>query len=348
MDIQKLLRPHLLELKPYSSARDDFSGEAEVYLDANENALGSTSKDHYRRYPDPYQKKLKEQIAKIKKIDPERIFLGNGSDEPIDLLFRAFCNPGKDSVIITPPTYGMYEVSANINDVKVRSVKLTTDYGLDMPALLQAIEPGVKMIFLCSPNNPTGTCLDQDDILQIAEKFQGLVVLDEAYIDFSRHKSLLSQLDEFDNLVILQTFSKAWGLASLRLGMAFASPEIIKILNMIKPPYNISGATQELAFEALNNLDRKEEMVKSILSKREDLVGSLAQIPWVERIHPSDANFVLVKMPDARAKYQTLISDGIIVRDRSNVALCEDCLRITVGTDEENAKLIDALKRIAE
>ena len=254
MEIRKLLRPHLLNLTPYSSARDEFQGDAGVYLDANENAFGSTSKDPYRRYPDPYQKALKAKIGEIKGISVDKIFLGNGSDEAIDLLIRAFCNPGLDKIIITPPTYGMYKVSASINDIGIVEVPLTSEYILNSQELLDAIEPGIKIIFLCSPNNPTGNSIDQDDIIEIAKKFQGLVVLDEAYIDFSSKPSLIQELHNYSNLIILQTFSKAWGLASLRLGIAFASEEIINILNMIKPPYNINGATQDLALAALSNL----------------------------------------------------------------------------------------------
>lgn len=346
MEIRKLLRPHLLNLTPYSSARDEFKGVAEVYLDANENAFGSTSKDKYRRYPDPYQSELKHKIGKIKHISPEQIFLGNGSDEPIDLLIRAFCNPGKDSVITTPPTYGMYEVSANINDVKIIEIPLREDYKLDTERIHEAIEPGVKIIFLCSPNNPTGSSIAREDILTITEKFQGLVILDEAYIDFSSQSSLLNELKNHPNLIILQTFSKAWGLAALRLGMTFADPEIIDILNMIKPPYNISGATQDLALKALENHDQMKAMVKDIQKQKKHLISMLSDIDAVEKIHESDANFILVQIANAHDLYLKLIDQKVIVRDRSQVALCEDCLRITIGTEQENKKLIGQLKKI--
>jgi len=347
MEIRKLLRPHLQHLTPYSSARDEFKGTAEVYLDANENSFGSTSVDKYRRYPDPYQTELKEKIGAVKNVRLENIFLGNGSDEPIDLLIRAFCNPGKDSIIITPPTYGMYEVSANINDVIIKKVPLKNDFSLDIEGIFEAIEPGVKIIFLCSPNNPTGNSINREDILEILNKFQGLVVLDEAYIDFSSKPSLIGELKNHQNLIILQTFSKAWGLASLRLGMMFADVEIIDILNMIKPPYNINGASQDLAIKALSNLAHMKEMVKDILRQKRQLETSLSGIPSVQKIYPSDANFVLVKINTAHDTYLKLIDAKVIVRDRSKVELCEDCLRITVGTEKEIKKLIAQLKQIS-
>lgn len=346
MEIRKLLRPHLLNLTPYSSARDEFKGAAEVYLDANENAFGSTSKDKFRRYPDPYQVELKNRIGEIKDVNPENIFLGNGSDEPIDLLVRAFCNPGKDTVIITPPTYGMYEVSASINDVGIIKVPLKNDFSLNIEGLSEAIEPGVKIIFLCSPNNPTGNSIDHEDIFEILDKFQGLVILDEAYIDFSAQPSLIGELKNYPHLIILQTFSKAWGLAALRLGMAFANQEIIEVLNMIKPPYNINGATQDLALKALSNYDQMKGMVKDILHQKNELESMLSDIPSVQKIYPSDANFVLVKIENAHDIYLKLISTKVIVRDRSSVELCKDCLRITVGTEKENKQLTEQLKQI--
>jgi len=346
MEISKLLRPHLLQITPYSSARDEFKGKARVHLDANENAMGSTSKDRYRRYPDPYQTELKKHIGEIKKINPSKIFLGNGSDEPIDLLIRAFCNPGKDKIIITPPTYGMYEVSAAINDVGIVRVPLLENYSLNLANLLESIEPGVKLIFLCSPNNPTGNSIDADQIIEVVDKFQGLVILDEAYIDFSSQPSLLERLEEFKNLIILQTFSKAWGLASLRLGMAFAHEEIIAILNMIKPPYNINGATQELILKSLNNLPEMKKMLKEINKEKKYLESMLQEVNLVQKIFPSDANFFLVKVDNAHEVYLALIDKKVIVRDRSNVELCEDCLRITVGTHQENETLLRELKSI--
>jgi histidinol-phosphate aminotransferase len=346
MEISKLLRPHLLNLTPYSSARDEYKGIADVYLDANENSFGSTSEDRYRRYPDPYQAALKHRIGEIKGITPSRIFLGNGSDEPIDLLIRAFCNPGKDKILITPPTYGMYEVSASINDAGIVKVPLTKSYTLDIKNILEAIEPGLKLIFLCSPNNPTGNCMNTEHMLEIVKKFQGLVVIDEAYIDFSKQKSFIAQLKNFQNLIILQTFSKAWGLASLRLGMAFADEEILAVLNMIKPPYNINGATQELALKALDNYDRMKHMLAEEQEQKAYLESLLGKLPLVRVIYPSDANFFLVKMDNAHAVYQGLIDRKVIVRDRSKVELCEDCLRITVGTRHENDTLISELKNM--
>jgi histidinol-phosphate aminotransferase len=346
MEISKLLRPHLHDLTPYSSARDEFKGSADVYLDANENAFGSTSEDRYRRYPDPYQSVLKKRIGEIKNTSPARIFLGNGSDEPIDLLIRAFCNPGKDKIIITPPTYGMYEVSASINDVGIIKVPLTIDYQLQLDNILEAIEPGIKIIFLCSPNNPTGNSMNTQHVLEIMKKFQGLVVVDEAYIDFSRQKSLIGELRNYPNLVVLQTFSKAWGLASLRLGMAFANEDIIDILNMIKPPYNINGATQELALKALDRHDDMKRMLEQEKEQKKHLESMLKEVNFVTTIYPSDANFFLVKMDNAHQVYLQLIESKVIVRDRSRVELCEDCLRITVGTKQENETLIDELKKI--
>ncbi len=346
MDINKLVRPHLLHLKPYSSARDEFKGEAEVYLDANENSYGSTSENRFRRYPDPYQLALKSKISHIKGIGQDHIFLGNGSDEPIDLLIRAFCNPAKDSVIITPPTYGMYEVSASINDVKVVKVPLKKDYALDLKSVLYAIEPGVKIVFLCSPNNPTGNSIDKEEIIKIVKKVQGLVVVDEAYIDFSAKTSLIPEIRNHNNLVILQTLSKAWGLAALRMGMLFADPEIVGLLTRIKPPYNISGPAQELALQALENMDHMKYMLHEIINQKEHLKSMLLTVDSVQEVNPSDANFLLVKMNNAHNVYTRLIERKIIVRDRSNVELCENSLRITVGTAEENERLVNELRQI--
>jgi histidinol-phosphate aminotransferase len=347
MDIRSLLRPHLLNLVPYSSARDEFKGTANVFLDANENALGSTSDSKYRRYPDPYQVELKKKIGEIKHLNPSKIFLGNGSDEPIDLLLRAFCNPGTDRIIITPPTYGMYEVCANINDVGITRVPLNKDdFTIKTEQILQSIEPGVKIIFLCSPNNPTGNSIDKEAIIEILEKFQGLVVLDEAYIDFSPNESMISELKDFRRLIILQTFSKAWGLAALRLGVLYGDEEIISILNMIKPPYNIGQATQELALEAISRQSRMQKMVGEILRNKHQLESSLNEISSVRKIYPSDANFILIRIDDAHEVYLKLIDSKVIVRDRSKVELCEDCLRITVGTEAENNQLTAELKKI--
>jgi histidinol-phosphate aminotransferase len=343
-DLNKLVRENIKKLKPYSSARSEFSGVANVFLDANENAFGSPLTKWYNRYPDPLQWELKKKISTIKNINAENILLGNGSDECIDLLIRAFCDPQKDNIIICPPTYGMYEVYAHINNVDVKEVPLLQNFQLNLEALEQAIDENTKLIFFCSPNNPTGNSMEREDIEMVLNNFDGIVVIDEAYINYSRYRSFLSDLKDYPNLVVMQTFSKAWGLAALRLGMNFASIEIIDILNKIKPPYNINQATQELAIKALDHVEEVNTMIKDTVSQREELVKSLVQLLLVEKVYPSDANFVLVKMTDATGIYNYLKENGIIVRNRSNVILCEHCLRITVGTPRENGQLIEALK----
>ena len=345
-DLRDLLRPHLRELIPYSSARDDYQGSFGVFLDANENPVGSITPEKWNRYPDPYQTKLKEKIAEIKGIIPGHIFLGNGSDEPIDLLFRAFCEPGVDNVIINPPTYGMYKVSADINNVTAREVLLTSDYDLDVDGIFEAMDMQTKIIFICSPNNPTGNDVTLSKIEQVLKAYNGLVVVDEAYIDFADRPSFIEKLSAYPNLIILQTFSKAWGLASLRLGMAFCSPEILSVLNKIKAPYNLSGLTQRTVLEALENKEEKDEMVSEILSSRTELKRLLSELPIVKKIHPSDANFYLVEIDNASEYYKRLIEKKVIVRDRSKVVLCDNCLRISVGTNYENFKLVQALKEI--
>lgn len=347
-NLQNILRNNIKELVPYSSARDEFKGEASIYLDANENSFGSPLDTNFNRYPDPLQHKLKQRLSEIKGVPPRNIFLGNGSDEAIDILFRAFCRPGVDNVIIVPPTYGMYEVSANINDVEVRKVKLSPDFQLDLEGISEAIDENTKIIFICSPNNPTGNSMDRDDIETILVNFNGLVVIDEAYINYSRQKTFIQELTEYTNLVVLQTLSKAWGLAGLRLGMAFASEEIIEVFNKVKPPYNINQATQTLALEALQNVERINEWIKVTVSEREKLISALASQPFVIKIYPSDANFILVKTTNAVGIYNFLVRKGIIVRDRSKVELCEGSLRITVGTPDENETLINALKGFSE
>ncbi|WP_286756652.1 MULTISPECIES: histidinol-phosphate transaminase [Roseivirga] len=346
-DPNDLLRPHLKQLVPYSSARDDYKGSEGIFLDANENPLGSITEDNWNRYPDPYQYALKTRLAEIKAVSPDQIFLGNGSDEPIDLLFRAFCEPQKDKVIINPPTYGMYKVSADINNVQVKEVLLTNQYDLDIQELLSVIEPDTKLIWICSPNNPTGNDVSLEKIEIVLKAFKGIVVVDEAYIDFAKRPSFIHRLREFPNLVVLQTMSKAWGLASLRLGMAFASPEIVGILNKIKPPYNLSGLTQQTVIGALNNLEKKDQMVAQILANREILKTELEKLPIVKRVYRSDANFFLVKINEAREVYLKLIDQQVILRDRSKVVLCEDGIRITIGTQEENKKLIEELKKLS-
>src|SRR5579872_4111113 len=346
-NLDSLLRDNIRKLVPYSSARDEFTGEARVFIDANENSLGSPLTKWYNRYPDPHQWKVKEAIGKIKGIGPQHIFLGNGSDECIDLLYRAFCVPGRDNAIINPPTYGMYEVSAQINDVEVRRARLLDDFQLDLVHLENLVDEHTKLIWICSPNNPTANSINREDIEIVLNNFNGLVVIDEAYINFSRHRSFIQELSDYPNLIVLQTMSKAWGLAGLRLGMAFASEAIIDVYNKVKPPYNISQATQELALKALEEVGQVNEMIRSLVTLREQLSRDLAELSLVRQVYPSDANFLLVKMDHARAVYEYLLGEGIVVRDRSKVELCEGCLRITVGTEKENAELLKCLQNWA-
>lgn len=342
MDLKKLVRPTIWELKPYSSARDEFHGSASVFLDANENPYN----EPYNRYPDPLQWELKDRIAELKDIDRNYIFLGNGSDEPIDLIIRAFCDPGLDSIISIAPSYGMYEVAANINNVDFIKVSLTPDFELDADALLEKVDEWVKVIFLCSPNNPSGNCLNRDEIYKILKNFEGIVVLDEAYIDFSSEPSFLPELQKFPNLVILQTLSKAWGAAGVRLGMAFTSPEIVAILNKIKYPYNINMLTQRQALDLLNNESKMLEQLRRIISERIRMQVALPKIPIIHKMYPTEANFILVKVGKADLIYNKLVKLGVIVRNRNNVTLCNGCLRITIGTPEENDALLKALKSI--
>lgn len=344
MDINSLQRENIKNLRPYSTARDEYKGQASVYLDANENSFGSPLPADYNRYPDPLQLDLKDAISKIKGVPIENTFLGNGSDEAIDLLYRAFCEPAKDNVIILPPTYGMYEVSANINNVEVRKVNLLPNYQLDLNGIAEAIDSNTKIIFICSPNNPTGNSIIRTDIETILANFQGLVVIDEAYINFAKQRSFIKELTEYPNLVILQTFSKAWGLAALRLGMAFAARPTIDILNKVKPPYNINQATQDLALAALQNVSQVNEWIKLTVEEREKLSADLVKLDIVNKVYPSDANFVLAKVTDASGIYHYLVNQGIIIRDRSKVTLCEGCLRISIGTPAENQTLLTALK----
>lgn len=347
-NINDLVRANVKKLVPYSSARDEFSGEANIFLDANENSLGSPLTKWYNRYPDPHQQKIKEKLSTIKAVSANNIFIGNGSDECIDLLFRAFCNPGKDNVIICPPTYGMYQVSAEINDIEIRKAPLLDNYQLDLVNMETLVDDFTKIIWLCSPNNPTANSLNREDIEMVLNNFPGIVVIDEAYINFSRHRSFIQELSDYPNLVVLQTLSKAWGLAGLRLGMAFASEEIINIYNKIKPPYNIAQSTQDIVLKALDNVEEVNDMIRIIVAERDKLKEQLAALSQVQKIYPSDANFLLVKVNKARQAYDYLLSKGIVVRDRSNVQLCEDCLRITVGTPDENTLLINTLGAFAE
>jgi histidinol-phosphate aminotransferase len=342
-ELDKLVRPNIKTLKPYSSAKDEYTGDAKILLDANENSLGSPLTKWYNRYPDPYQQKLKEKLAFVKQIAANQIFIGNGSDECIDILFRTFCEPGKDNIIICPPTYPMYEVSANINDVQVQNAPLLSDYQLNLAHIEQLVNAHTKIIWICSPNNPTGNSLDRIDIETILNHFNGIVVVDEAYINFSKQKSFVQSLIDYPNLVVLQTLSKAWGLAGLRLGMCFASPQIIEYLNKVKAPYNINIVTQELALQALEEVGQVNDMIQLLVDMRIALAQVIASMPHVIRVFPSDTNFILVKIPHARKLYEFLMSKGIIVRDRSALELCEDSLRITVGTENENTLLVDAM-----
>jgi histidinol-phosphate aminotransferase len=345
-DINFLLRENIKKLVPYASARDEFSGSAHIFLDANENSLGSPISPPYNRYPDPHQVKIKEKLSQIKGIPTENIFLGNGSDECIELLYRAFCNPGKDNVIIHPPTYGMYEVSAHIHDAEVRRAPLTENFQLNLDVIESLIDNQTKIIWICSPNNPTGNALNRKDIEIILNNFDGLVVIDEAYINFSRQQSFIRELAEYPNLVILQTLSKAWGLAGLRVGMAFASELVIGIMNRIKPPYNIGQATQEMVLQALNETTEVNEMIKEIVGMRNDLMVRLRGLSSVLNVYPSEANFLLVQIQEARKVYETLLNEGIVVRDRSSAPGCMNCLRITIGTQKQNDKLLDVLKQL--
>jgi histidinol-phosphate aminotransferase len=346
-DLNNLLRENIKNLVPYSSARDEFKGEAQIFLDANENSFGSPLTKWYNRYPDPLQKKVKQKLSEIKGVPTQNIFLGNGSDECIDILLRAFCDPGKDNIVICPPTYGMYEVSANINDVQVKKVPLTPSFQLDLNAIEEAVDDHTKMIFLCSPNNPTGNSLNKNDVEIILNNYFGLVVIDEAYINFSRFRSFTQELNDYPNICILQTLSKAWGLAALRVGIAFASEAIVQIMNKIKPPYNINQPSQELTLKALEEVAQVNGMIQEIVKQRGELIDQLSKLSIVQKIHPSDANFLLVKVINAREIYNFLLGKGIVVRDRSKVELCEGCLRITVGTPNENNELIRELKDFA-
>ena len=342
MQLNELIRPNIYKLKPYSCARDEFQGEASAYLDANENPMNAP----WNRYPDPLQKALKDKVAALKGVRPEQLFFGNGSDEPIDLIVRIFCEPGLDNIVAIDPSYGMYQVCADINNIEYRKVLLNEDFTLDADKLLAATDPRSKVIFLCSPNNPTGNDLKISEIIKIIENFPGIVVLDEAYIDFSTRESFLKTLDNYPNFIILQTFSKAWGMAAVRLGMAFASPEIIHYLNKVKYPYNINLLTQNFVMAELDELERKNDWVDLILQQRSDLISALEKMPVVQQLFPTDANFVLVKVADANAVYNYLVDERIIVRNRNTVSLCLGCLRITVGVPEENELLINALKKL--
>jgi histidinol-phosphate aminotransferase len=337
-DINEIIRDNVRKHIAYSSARDDFKGSTGVFLDANESPFGNLN-----RYPDPYQQRLKSAISEIKGIKEENIFLGNGSDEVIDLAFRIFCNPGKDKVLLFPPTYGMYEVAASVNDIVSVSIPLDTDFQININKTKPHLkDPALKLVFICSPNNPTGNAMNEEDIKFIINNFHGMVIIDEAYSDFSAKSSFISKTDLYPNLIVMQTFSKAMGLAAARIGMAFSNPAAIKYFNNIKPPYNISSINQEAALDKLAKLNVARRQIRLIKEERERLAGELRKLPMVQRIFPSDANFLLVQVPDAYILYNYLVSKGIIVRNRSSAV--NNCIRITIGTREENNKLIDALK----
>jgi histidinol-phosphate aminotransferase len=343
--IESLVRDNIKSLKPYSSARHEFEGKASVYLDANENPFGSTLEESFNRYPDPLQWQLKFQLTRIKGVSAENIFIGNGSDEVIDIAYRIFCNPGKDNVIICPPTYGMYEVSGNINDVEIRKVNLTPDFQLDVEAILNAVDEHSKLLFICSPNNPTGNNMNRADIEYLLNNFPGIVIIDEAYINYSNQKTFIQELTEYSNLIVMQTLSKAWGLAALRLGLCYASMDIIDLFNKVKPPYNINLASQELGLQALQNTSMINDWIKTTVNERESLKNRLPAFSFVEKVFPGDANFLLVKVSDADKLYQFLAANEVVVRNRSKEPQCEGCLRITVGTPDENNTLIELLKQ---
>ena len=340
MDIRELLRENIRTLAPYSTARDEYQGELGIYLDANENPYDN----NYNRYPDPHQKNLKRRLAEIKGVPVEKIFIGNGSDEPIDLVFRLFCEPRRHNAVVIAPTYGMYKVAAAINDVQMREVQLEPGFTLDAEKLLAAADENTRLLFLCSPNNPSGNCFPKKEIEKVIRRFNGIVILDEAYIDFAGQPGFLSELDEYPNLVILQTLSKAWGMAGLRLGLAFAQPLIVDTLSRVKYPYNINVVTQKIVLEQLRK--SPDAQIAEIVSERGRVLEGLAKNPVIRKIHPTDANFVLVEVDEPRTIYDRLIGAGIIVRDRSRIKGCEGCLRITIGTPEENDRLLETLKKL--
>lgn len=343
-DLKEIVRKNIYSLKPYSSARNEFKGEASIFIDANENPYDTP----YNRYPDPLQLQVKEKISALKGVPVENIFLGVGSDEPIDLLYRIFCEPQTDNVVALEPTYGMYSVCADINNVEYRKVSLKEDYQFLADELLAATDKNTKIIWLCSPNNPTGNALDAAEIEKVLKNFSGIVAVDEAYIDFSSQPSYLKVLKEYPNMVVLQTFSKAWGSAGVRLGMAFASEDIIKIFNKVKYPYNVNVLTQRYAIKLLDNFSQVEKKVKAILKNREKLEKQLAKVKCIKEVYPTDANFILVKTIDSDAIYKYLIENGIVARNRNGITLCDNCLRITVGTAEENKQVIAALKNFSK
>ena len=340
--LQELIRPNIWSLAPYSCARNEFTGEASVFLDANENPYNQP----FNRYPDPLQVQLKEKIAALKGVRPTQIMLGVGSDEPIDLIFRIFCEPAQDNVVAINPTYGMYGVCADINNVAYKQVNLNDDFSLDAQNVLNACDANTKVIFLCPPNNPTGNSLERSEIEKIVTGFEGIVVIDEAYIDFSNEPSWLASLNAYPNIIVLQTFSKAWGMAALRCGMAFASEDIIAFFNKVKYPYNLNLLTQEAVLKQVEAVEQKNKWVETLLVERSKMIANLQNLPLVKHIYPTDANFVLAKVDDANKTYTYLVNKGIIVRNRNSVTLCQGCLRITIGTPQENQELLTALAQM--
>ena len=340
--LEQLVRKNIWSLAPYSSARDEYSGkEAHVFLDANENPYNAP----YNRYPDPLQREVKAVLSKVKGVPENMIFLGNGSDEAIDLPYRIFCQPGRDNVVSIAPTYGMYKVCADINDIECREVLLDDNYQLHADQLLKACDERTKIVWLCSPNNPTGNSLDRDEILKVIEGFEGIVIVDEAYIDFAQQQSLRQELPTHPNLIILQTMSKAWASAAIRMGMAFASPDIISIYNKVKYPYNVNLLTQQQALEALSDPFEVDKWVKTLLQERSRLMQAFNDLPICEQVFRTDANFFLARMTDAQKIYDYLVDKGIIVRNRTRIQLCLNCLRVTVGTRTENNELLSALRQ---
>ncbi len=344
MDIQNLIRPTIKALKPYSSARDEFKGKKEdmIFLDANENPY----ENGVNRYPDPQQWELKKVISKLKGIPTDNILLGNGSDEVLDLIIRMFCEPNRDNIIILPPTYGMYEVLANVNAIETIAIQLSESFQPKTDQILNTSNSNSKILFLCTPNNPTGNSFSIDEVEKLLNQFKGIVVIDEAYIDFSEQESWSKQLHKFPNLVVTQTLSKAYGMAGIRLGICYASEDIISVLNKIKPPYNINELTQQKAIEQLNKPNLVAEQIETLLSERKSITESLKTLDFVVEVYPSDANFVLIKVDDANKRYNQLMEKGIIIRNRTNQPLCENCLRLTIGTSEENQQLISILKSL--
>jgi histidinol-phosphate aminotransferase len=345
-NLDSIVRENIKNLAPYSCARDEFKGEARVFLDANENSYGSAIEPKLHRYPDPLQMELKTLVSERKSVAVENIFVGNGSDEAIDLVFRIFCRPGIDNIISIAPSYGMYKVCANVNDIEYREALLNTDYSLNIENIVSRVDDNTKAIFLCSPNNPTGNILNHEKIGELAGEFNGLIIIDEAYIDFANSESFVNKIGSMDNVIVLQTFSKAWGLANLRVGMAFSNPAVIELFNRAKMPYNVNGESQRLAIEALKNYSQYDDKLNKLIEQRRYLENELSKVKGVEKIYKSEANFILIKVKNATNLYTKLSTQGIVVRNRTTQVLCENCIRITVGTEVENRDLLEVVKDI--